>query len=167
LNLAPIVYKPDTLDRSRVSLVADYARSLSHGLAVFPTGDPGFSLNFDGTYDFTSYWWDNHHTRMVFAGGAEYTVRNLVPLRLGGYWDGRGRGKDDDRGYIAGGIGFFRARPRAPSGSTSASASPGRSPAPPPTPASASPSRSSSTRAPKRLRARVSLARADFTARRA
>lgn len=112
LNLAPIVYKPDTLDRSRVSPVADYARSLSHGLAVFPTGDPGFSLNFDGTYDFTSYWWDNHHTRMVFAGGAEYTVRNMVPLRLGGYWDGRGRGKDDDRGYIAAGLGYFRSPPK-------------------------------------------------------
>lgn len=108
LNLAPIVYKPDTLDRSRVSTVADYARSVSHGLAVFPTQDPGFSLNFDGTYDFTSYWWDKQYTRMVFAGGAEYSVRGVVPLRLGGNWDSRGRGKEDDRGYISGGVGYYR-----------------------------------------------------------
>jgi len=109
LNLAPYVYQPTTLDRSRVSQVADYARSLSHSLAVFPTRDAGFSLNFDGTYDFTSYWYDSRYTRMVFAGGAEYTVRNTVPIRIGGNWDSRGRGSADDRGYIAGGIGYYRA----------------------------------------------------------
>jgi hypothetical protein len=112
LNLSPIVYDPATLDRSRVSPVADYARSLSHSIAVFPTRSPGFSLNFDGTYDFTSYWSDKRFTRMVFAGGAEYTVRNVVPLRLGGYWDSRGRGQADDRGYIAGGLGYYRAAPK-------------------------------------------------------
>lgn len=109
LNLAPIVYQPDTLNRARISPVADYARSLSHAIAVFPTRDPGFSFNFDGTYDFTSYWHDKNFTRMVFAGGAEYTVRGAVPIRLGGYWDGRGRGKEDNRGYIAAGLGYYRA----------------------------------------------------------
>lgn len=110
LNLAPIVYDPATLDRRRVSPVSDYARSLSHAVAVFPTRNPGFSINFDGTYDFTSYWLtsEDKYTRMIFAGGAEYTIRNAVPIRLGGYWDSRGRGKADDRGYISGGLGYTR-----------------------------------------------------------
>lgn len=109
LNLAPLVYNPLTLDRSRVSPVSDYPRTLAHAIAVFPTRDPGFSLNFDGLYDFTSYRASqDKFTRMVFAGGAEYTIRNLVPLRLGGYWDSRGKGNADDRGYIAFGLGFTR-----------------------------------------------------------
>lgn len=108
LNLAPLVYDPLTLRRGRVSPVSDYPRTLAHALAVFPTRDPGFSLNFDGAYDFTSYRAVDGYTRMVFAGGAEYTVRNLVPLRLGGSWDSRGRGNADDRGYIAFGLGFTR-----------------------------------------------------------
>jgi hypothetical protein len=114
LNLAPIIYDPATLDRRRVSPVSDYARSLSHAVAVFPTRSPGFSINFDGTYDFTSYWLasDDKYTRMIFAGGAEYSVRDIVPIRVGGYWDSRGRGKADDRGYIALGVGYTRAPPK-------------------------------------------------------
>lgn len=112
LNLQPLVYDPASLDRSRISPISDYPRSLSHGLAVFPTGNPGFSINFDGTYDFTSYWADNKFTRMVFAGGAEYSIKDTVPLRFGGYWDSRGRGKTDDRGYIAFGVGYFRPPPK-------------------------------------------------------
>jgi len=108
LNLAPLVITPDSLERGRVSPVSDYPRTLAHALAVFPTRSPGFSLNFDGLYDFTSYRADEKFTRMVFAGGAEYTIRNLVPLRLGGSWDSRGRGSADDRGYIAFGLGFTR-----------------------------------------------------------
>lgn len=109
LNLAPLVITPMSLDRSRVSPVSDYPRTVSHALAVFPTRSPGFSLNFDGLYDFTSYRTaDDKFTRMVFAGGVEYTVRNLVPLRLGGSYDSRGRGSADDRGYIAFGLGFTR-----------------------------------------------------------
>jgi hypothetical protein len=109
LNLAPLVFDPRTLDRSRVSPVSDYPRTLAHALAVFPTRSPGFSLNFDGLYDFTSYRVDaDKFTRIVLAGGAEYTIRDLVPLRLGGSWDRRGRGNADDRGYIAFGLGFTR-----------------------------------------------------------
>jgi len=109
LNLAPLVYNPLSLDRSRVSPLSDYPRSVAHALAVFPTRSPGFSLNADGFYDFTSYrTTDDKFTRMVFAGGVEYTIRNLVPLRLGGSWDSRGRGSADDRGYIAFGLGFTR-----------------------------------------------------------
>lgn len=113
LNLSPIVYDPATLDRSRISPLSDYPRAFSHALAVFPTGNPGFSFNFDGTYDFTSYYLnDSKYTRMVFAGGAEYTIRDMVPIRAGGYWDSRGRGKTDDRGYIAFGLGYFRPPPK-------------------------------------------------------
>lgn len=109
LNLAPLVFNPLTLDRSRVSPVSDYPRTLAHALAVFPTRSAGFSLNFDGLYDFTSYRTTaDKFTRMVFAGGAEYTIRNIVPLRIGGSWDSRGRGTADDRGYIAFGLGFTR-----------------------------------------------------------
>ncbi len=109
LNLAPLVITPMTLDRSRVSPVSDYPRTVSHALAVFPTRTPGFSLNFDGLYDFTSYRTSaDKFTRMVFAGGVEYTIRNIVPLRLGGSYDSRGRGNADDRGYIAFGLGFTR-----------------------------------------------------------
>lgn len=108
LNLAPLVFNPPSLDRSRVSPVSDYPRTLAHALAVFPTRSAGFSINFDGLYDFTSYRADEKFTRMVFAGGAEYTIRNVVPLRLGGSWDSRGRGNADDRGYIAFGLGFTR-----------------------------------------------------------
>lgn len=112
LDLTPLVYNPATLDRSRISPLSDYPRSVAHGLAVFPTGDAGFSLNFDGFYDFTSYRADDKFTRMVFAGGAEYTIKDLVPVRLGGRWDSRGRGKQDDRGYLALGVGFLRAPPK-------------------------------------------------------
>ncbi len=109
LNLAPLVYNPLSLDRRRVSPVSDYPRTLAHAIAVFPTRDAGFSINFDGLYDFTSYRASQENfTRMVFAGGAEYSIRKLVPVRVGGYWDSRGRGKADDRGYIAFGLGFTR-----------------------------------------------------------
>ena len=112
LNLAPYTFDPATLDRRRVSPVADYPRSLAHGLAVFPTRRPDFSINFDGYYDFTSYKADKSFTRMLFAGGAEYSIAQMVPLRLGGYWDSRGRGKEDDRGYISAGVGYVRAPPK-------------------------------------------------------
>lgn len=112
LNLAPYVFDPMTLDRRRVSVLSDYQRALAHGFAVFPTRRPDFSLNFDGYYDFSSYRADKNFTRMVFAGGAEYSIAQMVPVRLGGYWDSRGRGSADDRGYIAAGVGYVRAPPK-------------------------------------------------------
>ncbi len=112
LNLAPLVFNPMTLDRARVSPVSDYPRTVEHGLAVFPTRSPNFSINFDGLYDFTSYWHDEKFTRMVFAAGAEYAVKDMVPLRIGGSWDSRGRGSADNRGYIALGVGYMRAPPK-------------------------------------------------------
>lgn len=112
LKLDPFVVAPDSLDRKQVSLLSDFPRTLAHGLAIFPTRYHGFSLNFDGMYDFTSFRHQDKYTRMTFAGGAEYTIKGLVPLRFGGYWDSRGRGKQDDRGFIACGIGFVRDAPK-------------------------------------------------------
>lgn len=113
LNLEPHVVDPLTLNRTQVSLLSDFPRTLAHGLSIFPTREHGFSLNFDGLYDFTSFRFpDDKYTRMVFSGGAEYTIKHTVPLRLGGYWDSRGRGKQDDRGFIAFGVGFQRDAPK-------------------------------------------------------
>ena len=63
LNLAPLVITPMTLDRSRVSPVSDYPRTVSHALAVFPT-----------RYSFVS------------EGGNQTTlVASAQPQRLGPY----------------------------------------------------------------------------------
>ncbi|PRP95443.1 hypothetical protein ENSA5_39080 [Enhygromyxa salina] len=91
-----------------VSRVSDYQRSLGHGLAVFPLRNPNFSLNIDATYDFTSYWdTQNKWTRVTVNAGGEF-VAGPVPIRLGGWWDSRGRGSEDDRGYVSAGLGFIR-----------------------------------------------------------
>lgn len=88
--------------------VADYQRSLGHGLAIFPLRRPEFSLNVDATYDFTSYWTDeDKFTRVTVNGGAEF-VAGPVPIRVGGWWDSRGRGGGDDRGYVSAGLGFIK-----------------------------------------------------------
>ncbi len=85
--------------------LADYPRSLGHGLAIFPLRNPNFSLNIDATYDFTSYWNQDKWTRITVNAGGEF-VAGPVPIRVGGYWDRRGRGAADDRGYVTGGLGF-------------------------------------------------------------
>lgn len=88
--------------------VADYPRSLGHGLAVFPLRNPNFSLNVDATYDFTSYReTQDQWTRITVNAGGEF-VAGPVPIRLGGWWDSRGRGNTDDRGYVSAGLGFIR-----------------------------------------------------------
>ena len=95
---------------SNVSRVSDYPRSLGHGLAVFPLGRPNFSLNVDATYDFTSYYDDgddDRYTRITVNGGGEF-IAGPIPIRLGGWWDSRGRGGGDDRGYVSGGLGFIK-----------------------------------------------------------
>ena len=91
---------------SAVRRLSDYPRMLSHGLSVFPTNNPGFSLNFDGQYDFTSYK-DENHLRLVYGGSGEF-IAGPVPIRLGGFWDGRGPDAGDDRGYVTGGLGFIK-----------------------------------------------------------
>lgn len=96
------------LNVENVRRVSDYPRSLGHGLAVFPLRHPNFSLNIDATYDFTSYWASQDKwTRVTVNGGAEY-VAGPVPIRVGGWWDSRGRGGADDRGYVSAGFGFVQ-----------------------------------------------------------
>jgi hypothetical protein len=88
--------------------IADYPRMLSHGLAVFPLRNPNFSLNVDATYDFTSYFTeDDKWTRITVNAGGEF-IAGPVPIRLGGWWDSRGRDGGDDRGYVSAGLGFIR-----------------------------------------------------------
>jgi hypothetical protein len=88
--------------------IADYPRSLGHGLAVFPLRNPNFSLNLDATYDFTSYFQEESKwTRITVNAGGEF-VAGPVPIRLGGWWDSRGRDKGDDRGYVSAGLGYIR-----------------------------------------------------------
>lgn len=88
--------------------IADYPRMLAHGLAVFPLRNPNFSLNIDATYDFTSYMKeDNKWTRITVNAGGEF-VAGPVPIRLGGWWDSRGRTHDDDRGYVSAGLGYIK-----------------------------------------------------------
>jgi hypothetical protein len=95
------------LDFDNVRRVSDYPLTLSHGVAVFPLATPDFSINFDGTYDFTSFRDQEKHTRMKFGGSGEFILK-VVPIRVGGYWDGRGKGKSDDRGYVSAGTGFIK-----------------------------------------------------------
>lgn len=99
-------YNPENLRR-----ISDYPRSFAHGLAVFPLRNMNFSLNLDATYDFTSYWTpDDRWTRITVNAGGEF-VAGPVPIRLGGWWDRRGRGAEDDRGYVSAGLGFIRPAP--------------------------------------------------------
>ena len=119
LTLDPLPVDYSSLDPSNVSRISDYPRTFAHGLAVFPTRSPGFSINFDGTYDFSSYWdqdldgdgQGDRWARITLGGGAEYTI-GPVPIRVGGYWDRRGPAPDDDRGYITGGVGFIQGTPQ-------------------------------------------------------
>ncbi len=94
------------LDLGNVRRVSDYPRTLAHGLAVFPLASPVFSLNFDGTYDFSSYAEPDKKVRYTLGGSAEF-VAGPVPIRAGSYFDSRGPGKIDDRVYVSGGLGFI------------------------------------------------------------
>ncbi len=96
-----------TLDAREISRVAEYPRALAHAISVFPLRRPIFSINLDGTYDFTSYR-DQGHVRLRYGMGVEF-VLGKVAFRAGGGWDRRGRGREDDRGIIAGGIALLLA----------------------------------------------------------
>lgn len=99
---------PPNFNTENLRPISDYPRSLGHGLAIFPLRNPNFSLNVDATYDFTSYWTDDDKfTRITVNAGGEF-VAGPVPIRVGGWWDGRGRGAQDDRGYVSAGLGFIK-----------------------------------------------------------
>jgi len=103
------------LDFSKIPRLSGAPRTLTHSVAVFPLGDPRLSINFDGLYDFTSYWDtdDNDngkadkHTRLVYGGSVEF-VAGPVPIRVGGSWDERGPTAEDDRAYVGAGTGFVQ-----------------------------------------------------------
>lgn len=96
---------------AELSPLANNPLKLAHGIALFPTRKDNFNLNFDGSYDFSSYrdesLGDDQHVRIGMAGSAEY-VAGPVPIRLGAGWDGRGPSKADDITYISAGVGFER-----------------------------------------------------------
>jgi hypothetical protein len=95
-----------TIDHGDLNDVSAYPIGFEHGVSVFPLRTQILSLNFDGMYDFTSYHFERY-TRLQYGGSAEFIV-GPVPLRFGTLWDGRGRGKDDDRVFVAGGVAFVR-----------------------------------------------------------
>ncbi len=107
LSLEGIDADPATIDHGTVSRVSDYPLLLGHGFAVFPLHNPNFSINVDGTYDFTSYRENNKKIRMTFGGSAEF-IAGPVPIRAGSYWDSMGPGKADDRVYVTGGLGYIK-----------------------------------------------------------
>lgn len=106
VSIEGVPFMEDSIDHRRLSAVSDYPLTLVHGLAVFPLRSPKFSINFDGTYDFTTFSFEDH-TRLTYGGSAEF-VAGPVPLRFGTIWDNRGKGSDDDRLYVAGGIAYAK-----------------------------------------------------------
>jgi hypothetical protein len=112
IELENVAIEPDSedeIDTSNVRRLSDYPLSVGHGVAVFPLKTPDFSLNVDAVYDFTSYR-DQDEMRTTVAGGGEFVIRG-IPLRLGGFWDSRGRGEEDDRGFVNFGTGYIRPAP--------------------------------------------------------
>ncbi|MEZ4448120.1 MAG: hypothetical protein R3B09_01490 [Nannocystaceae bacterium] len=105
LTLAPFPITPGTIEHRYLPRISDYPRALAHSIAVYPFKGSGLVLGADGYYDFTSYR-DQRFVRMRFSGSGEYMV-GKVALRAGGGWDSLGRGKDDDRGYVSGGLGVI------------------------------------------------------------
>ncbi|MCA9707519.1 MAG: hypothetical protein KDK70_16825 [Myxococcales bacterium] len=95
-----------SIDSGTVSEISDFPFAVAHGLSVFPLHHPDFSVNFDGMYDLSSFRFEDH-TRVTLGGSAEF-VAGPVPLRFGTLWDGRGKGKGDDRVYVAGGVAYVR-----------------------------------------------------------
>lgn len=107
LSLTGLDVTPGSVDHGTVSRVSDYPLLVAHGLAIFPLRSPNFSINFDGTYDFTSYRKSDKFTRMTYGGSAEF-VAGPVPIRAGAYWDSRGPGKTDDRTYVTAGLAYVK-----------------------------------------------------------
>lgn len=106
VELEGIPVGDDSITYDTLSDVSDYPLLVAHSLSVFPLGNPMLSLNFDGTYDFTSYRFEEY-TRLTYGGSAEF-IAVVVPIRLGAFWDTRGKGKQDDRVYIAGGVAYTK-----------------------------------------------------------
>lgn len=95
-----------TFTRGELGELSDYPLGVAHGLSVFPLRRPMLSINFDGTYDFSTYKFEDH-VRTTYGGSAEF-IAGPVPLRFGSYWDSRGKGSDDDRVFVAGGVAYVK-----------------------------------------------------------
>ncbi len=110
ISLEGLPVTDGTVNHRNLTEVSDYPLTVVHGLSVFPLRSPTLSLNFDGTYDFTSFSFEDH-TRLTYGGSAEF-IAGPVPLRFGTIWDNRGKGSEDDRIYVAGGVAYAKnARP--------------------------------------------------------
>lgn len=106
INLTGLPVLAGSIQHERLSELSGYPLLLGHGLAVFPLRNRKLSVNFDGTYDFTTFRFEKH-TRLTYGGSAEF-IAGPVPIRFGTVWDNRGKGRDDDRVFIAAGVGFLR-----------------------------------------------------------
>ena len=106
IRLTGLPVQEGSFTRGELSELSDYPLTVAHGLSVFPLHRLDFSINFDGTYDFTTYAHEDH-VRLTYGGSAEF-VAGPVPLRFGSYWDSRGKGDDDDRVFVAGGVAYVK-----------------------------------------------------------
>jgi hypothetical protein len=97
------------IDHGTLNEVSEYPLAFGWGASVFPLHHVDFSINADGFHDFTSYRFEKA-TRLVYGGSAEF-VAGPVPIRFGTKWDSRGKGKNDDRIYVSGGIAYVRPPP--------------------------------------------------------
>lgn len=101
----------DTTNMRYTSLseLSEYPLGMAWGVSIFPLRKTDFSINADGYYDFSSFRFEKA-TRQVYGGSAEF-VAGPVPLRFGTTWDSRGKGKEDDRVFISGGVAYVRPAP--------------------------------------------------------
>lgn len=95
-----------TIDPGELTRVSDYPLSLTHSVAAYPLGSTRLNFSVDATYDFTSYA-DQGRVRPL-VGGAGEIVLGPVPIRVGAFWDGAGRGDDDDKVFVSGGLAYQR-----------------------------------------------------------
>jgi hypothetical protein len=98
-----------TIRYKSLSELSEYPLGVAWGASVFPLRNQNFSINADGYYDFSSFRFEKA-TRQVYGGSAEF-VAGPVPLRFGTTWDSRGKGKADDRVFVAGGVAYVRPAP--------------------------------------------------------
>lgn len=106
ITLEEVEVDPTMLRYGSLSELSEYPLGFAWGASVFPLRSPNFSINADGYYDFSSFRFEKA-TRQVYGGSAEF-VAGPVPLRFGTTWDSRGKGKQDDRVFVAGGIAYVK-----------------------------------------------------------
>ncbi|TPV93141.1 MAG: hypothetical protein B7733_22075 [Myxococcales bacterium FL481] len=94
------------IDYHQLRRISEYPLALTHALAVYPLGSTRFSLNVDATYDLASYA-DQGRARPIVGGSGEIQL-GPIPVRVGSFWDGGGRGRADDRVVVSGGVAYQR-----------------------------------------------------------